>query len=174
MKNNLDILSISTIEEYDRKLNKMKLFFSSSSNLPMKCVVLNRDTSLDLEDLVAEMFAFCHKKKIQASVVVARYLLIRHLNRLNKLKRKVESGSFVCELDLNSQKDSPSIDYEGDIITKLLLESILSSEEKKLFEMKYFEGKTNIEIAKELNVVDGTIRYRLKNIVCKLKEKIKD
>lgn len=170
----LDILDISTIEEYDRKINKMRSFFNVASNFGMKSVVLSRDTSMDIDDLVSEMFAICHKKKMEASILVARYILINHLNRLNTLKRKVESSKFTCELDCNKHDDLKTIDYEGGIIVKVLLESLLSDEDKRLFEMKYFEEKSNVEIAKELNVVDGTIRYRLKNIINKLRDNIKD
>ena len=74
-----------------------------------------------------------------------------------------ERQLYTVDKYLQDEEAEPSYQMAGKEITpKLLLEAIraLPEERRKIVLLYYFEGLTDIEIAKQLNISRSTVQYR--------------
>ena len=74
-----------------------------------------------------------------------------------------ERQLYTVDKYFQDEKAEPSYQMAGKEITpKLLLEAIraLPEERRKIVLLYYFEGLTDIEIAKQLNISRSTVQYR--------------
>lgn len=116
-----------------------------------------------------------------------------HLNGLvdkaiyEELRREVNNNEVQIEIHRTYKKNQELLinlkaseqDVENEVIEnleiKMLYEAIekLLPNQKRLIQKKYFDNKSNVEIAKEEGVSEGAIRDRLKRIHANLYKELK-
>ncbi len=99
-------------------------------------------------------------------LTVCRNLALDFIRSKNeKNKKKIQSlENFVYMLKSNNTLDS-KIDFIG--IDKIL--SILNLEEQELINLAYFQGFTQEEIAKKIQIPLGTVKTKMRNSIQKLR-----
>ena len=138
----------------------------------------------EAEDIVQEvMLAVWQKSHLfdveKSSVSTWLFTLVR--NKRIDFYRKEKSGTIISN-DLWQEEihEMSGIDLEeenqSDLNSKnlrIMINTIPSEQRQVLYKM-YFEGKSHIEISKDMSLPLGTVKSRIRLAVSKLEQKLKD
>ena len=129
------------------------------------------------EDIVQSFFISfwtnSEKINIQTSLKAYFFISVKNLclNRIRDLKVQDKNELLYIESLINSQTENTEIDSD---IFNLINEAInsLPKQMAKIFYQKYFEGKPLKEIAKDMDITDGTVKTQLFRARIILREKL--
>ena len=153
-----------TIVENEQVLNRLANKFSSDP--------------LVKEELVQETFVrslksiqrfIGHPKLVSWLYVIMKNIYFNQYRRQN-VRRKAEKDMQVSDMSARTQKNNAESKFIVDDIQKMIL--TLSEENYIIFTM-YAEGYKYHEIAKYLNINEGTIKTRIHTIRKSLRAKLK-
>lgn len=136
----------------------------------------------EAEGVVQDLFVYVweHRKKLKADTKIQAYFFTIAYNLIRKIFRKAAyKQGYINEIMadnlITDDSVNETIDYNSmiDEVNKVI--SGLPPRSRQIFEMSRMQGKSNIEIAEELNIsratVDNQISKALKYIRLNVKNK---
>jgi len=138
----------------------------------------------EAEDIVQEvMLAVWQKSHLfdveKASVSTWLFTLVRN-KRIDFYRKEKSSNTISYDLLQQETHEMSGIELENenqsDLDSKnlrILINTIPSEQRQVLYKM-YFEGKSHIEISKDMSLPLGTVKSRIRLAVNKLEQKLKD
>ncbi|MCM1165339.1 MAG: sigma-70 family RNA polymerase sigma factor [Lachnospiraceae bacterium] len=128
----------------------------------------------DIDELCADVFfaLWQHREALDESVGFRSYL---SASARNAVKDRFKSAKPPCE-DISELELPSGFSVEDTALLNETLRcldeglSTLSAEESEVFARYYFYGESTPEIARKMNVSEGTVRSRLSRTRSKLKE----
>ncbi len=161
------------IDKYEKKLLRFVMLISNASKEDAEDIV--QDTFISAYQNLAD---FDTKMSFSAWIYkIARNKAISW-HRKNTSKKAGEKIELEEEVFLNLKDDAPSIleELHAKTATDKLLEEIeqLNNKYKEVIILKYFEGKSYLEIADILHIPPGSVASMLYRAKAQLKEKLKN
>jgi len=136
--------------------------------------------SSDVQDVLQEVFLLAAKKKICDHPNPEGWLVITTVNVCNNYiqsnARRIRKYNKLVQEQHNANVDSkkrpvnPNTDETDDVDLQLVMEQVLSDEERELLIQHYINGLSLEEISHHLNVSPNALRVRLHRIRKKLKK----
>lgn len=127
----------------------------------------------DAEDLVSQVFMYFIKNKDKIkNINMSNYLYTAIYYKFIALKRS-EKRRAKTEKEFIMQEQPTPIDiYSGKMILDKLSNTVLSltKKEQMIYNMRFINEASYKDIAKTLNIAEGTVKSKISRI----KEKIKD
>lgn len=123
----------------------------------------------ETEEVAQEIFTYiwANRQKIDAAknfkgylFTVAKTMAFKQMAR-KKLDEKYYNYKLHTLPEFNSSPDDVVITQELALLIRIYLDN-MPAQRRKVFEMSRFEGKSDAEIAKELNLSINTVRTHLK------------
>lgn len=148
------------------KINFKKIFRYVYSRIP---------SIHDTEDIVADSFLALWKSNVTIENNTDSYLLRIVKNKINDyLRRKYRieliTSSFEDTIGQTNTKEPEEIKSSNNIVHNVL--SLLNTRDKKVIELKYFQGRTNNEIATTLGITINNVKVIHNRIIKRIKSNL--
>ncbi|MBW7954165.1 sigma-70 family RNA polymerase sigma factor [Candidatus Dojkabacteria bacterium] len=148
------------------KINFKKIFRYVYSRIP---------SIHDTEDIVADSFLALWKSNVTIENNTDSYLLRIVKNKINDyLRRKYRieliTSSFEDTIGQTNTKEPEEIKSSNNIVHNVL--SLLNTRDKKVIELKYFQGRTNNEIATILGITINNVKVIHNRIIKRIKSNL--
>lgn len=148
------------------KINFKKIFRYVYSRIP---------SIHDTEDIVADSFLALWKSNVTIENNTDSYLLRIVKNKINDyLRRKYRieliTSSFEDTIGQTNTKKPEEIKSSNNIVHNVL--SLLNTRDKKVIELKYFQGRTNNEIATILGITINNVKVIHNRIIKRIKSNL--
>lgn len=124
----------------------------------------NRDDSMDcVQETLLKGLKNYHKLKNKKyfDTWIIRILINTCIDYINKNKSTVQLNEEMTREEIQENYDETI-----DLINAI---GELNSEQRELIFLKYFKGYSNFEIAREMNIKEGTVKSRVHRILKKLR-----
>lgn len=124
----------------------------------------NRDDSMDcVQETLLKGLKNYHKLKNKKyfDTWIIRILINTCIDYINKNKSTVQLNEEMTREEIQENYDETI-----DLINAI---GELNSEQRELIFLKYFKGYSNFEIAREMNIKEGTVKSRINRVLKKLR-----
>lgn len=132
---------------------------------------LSEETGLDREDIVLALDANVEVESIYKSVYQSDgneiYLVDQVIGEAGGVGRSVLEGTGSCEICEDTEKEK--------LLNHMLLEQLLGGleeNERELIRLRYFQDKTQVEVAKKMGISQVQVSRMEKRILLHLREEV--
>ncbi|EGY80498.1 sigma-70 family RNA polymerase sigma factor [Peptoniphilus indolicus] len=130
--------------------------------------------------------AFTYLRNRDDSMDCVQETLLKGLKNYHTLQNKKYFDTWIIRILINTcidyiNKNKSTVQLNEEITREEIIENYedtidlinaigeLKSEQRELIFLKYFKGYSNFEIAREMNIKEGTVKSRVHRILKKLK-----
>jgi len=129
---------------------------------------ISKDISEEItQEVLTTIWQKAHLFNYQKAKVNTWIFTIARNKKIDRIRKDTNPTYNPLDLisALYSDKDNKNIESQEKIVQ---MQSKLNENENKIIKMNFFEGKTHKNISQELEIPLGTVKSRIRNILCKM------